>query len=123
MTDELQVWFVTEETAETIVSGERSSEDVGGGFGDNRENIITKVFKNRFSIPRTVLKSQINGLLQVVTDLFTQTENQQQLGMALDEVELSIEVNSEGQVSIVGSGGKLGEKGSIKLKFKRIQQS
>jgi len=39
--------------------------------------------------------------------------------MVLDGVELSIEISSEGQISILGSGGKLDVKGGIKLSFKR----
>jgi hypothetical protein len=32
---------------------------------------------------------------------------------------LAIEISSEGQISILGSGGKLEGKGGIKLSFKR----
>jgi hypothetical protein len=39
--------------------------------------------------------------------------------MQLDEIELSVEINGEGQMSILGTGGKAGGKGAIKLKFKR----
>jgi hypothetical protein len=38
--------------------------------------------------------------------------------MELDEIELSVEVNGEGQLSLLGSGSKLGGKGAITLKFK-----
>ena len=41
-------------------------------------------------------------------------------GLALEQVELSIEISSEGQVSILGTGGKLEGKGGIKLSFKRV---
>ncbi|WP_416669727.1 Pepco domain-containing protein [Egbenema bharatensis] len=37
----------------------------------------------------------------------------------LDEVELSVEMNAQGQVSILGNGGSLSNRGAIKLKFKR----
>ncbi len=39
-------------------------------------------------------------------------------GLQLDLVELSVEISSEGQVSILGSGGKLGGKGGLKLTFR-----
>ena len=39
--------------------------------------------------------------------------------MQLDELELTVEINGEGQVSLLGTGGKVGTKGAIKLKFKR----
>jgi hypothetical protein len=41
-------------------------------------------------------------------------------GLALDEVELSVEINGQGQVSILGSSGTLSNRGAINLKFKRV---
>ena len=63
------------------------------------------------------LKRQIGTLTSVVTDGFGQTRAE--TGLSLEEVELSIEVSSEGQVSILGTGGKLDGKGGIKLSFRR----
>jgi hypothetical protein len=37
----------------------------------------------------------------------------------LEEIELTVEVNAEGQLGILGNGGKAGGKGGIKLKFTR----
>ena len=42
--------------------------------------------------------------------------------MQLEEVELVVEVNGKGQVSLLGTGGELGGKGAITLKFKRKTQ-
>jgi len=67
------------------------------------------------------LKTQMNGLLQVVGEVFAQAT--QQSDLTLDEVELSVEINAQGQVSILGSGGSLSDKGAIKLKFKRNSQT
>jgi hypothetical protein len=39
-------------------------------------------------------------------------------GMTLEEIELSVEVNGEGQVSLFGMGGKVGGKGAMTLQFK-----
>ena len=63
------------------------------------------------------LKREIGNLLGVVGDVFDQARNE--TGMSLEEVELSIEVSSEGQISILGSGGKISGSGGIKLSFKR----
>jgi len=63
------------------------------------------------------LKRQIGNLLTVVSDVFDQSRAE--TGIVLDGVELSIEISSEGQISILGSGGKLEGKGGIKLSFKR----
>ena len=50
--------------------------------------------------------------------MFSQAE-QLRTGMQLDEIELSVEINSEGKVSLFGIGGKAGGKGAMTLKFKR----
>lgn len=102
----------------TIPDGARDGSDTGGSFG--REPVIetvTTLKRKRVPLDAIALKAQMDGLLQVVGDLFTQAD--QQTGMSLSEVELSVEINAEGQVSIIGNGGKLGNKGGITLKFVR----
>ncbi|MBW4660446.1 MAG: hypothetical protein KME15_17370 [Drouetiella hepatica Uher 2000/2452] len=143
MVDESTVWIVTEvevtETTETteVQRGGRGSEDTGGGFGQRVKERVTTLVRKPVAVPKEVLKRQMKGLLQVVTELFNQSQvdpDQVELdqanpaqaslanppGMVLDEVELSIEVNGEGQISIVGNSAKTGQKGAIKLKFKRV---
>lgn len=69
------------------------------------------------------LEAEMTHLLQVVERLFNRNEQQanKQLGMQLDEIELAVEINGEGEVSLLGSGAKAGGKGAIKLKFKRVE--
>ncbi|MFZ3238494.1 MAG: hypothetical protein WA417_24135 [Stellaceae bacterium] len=114
------LWFVTEiETAETVevAHGSRSAEDVGGGFGSSVVQQTRKSLTQRVQIDAEDLKREIGNLLAVVGDVFDQAPAQS--GLSLEEVELSIEVSSEGQISIFGSGGKIGGAGGIKLSFKR----
>jgi hypothetical protein len=121
MTDEAaQLWLVTEvETTETkeVVRGERGGVDRGGGFPPQVTEQVRTIVRQRVPLDAVALKSQMNGLLQVVSDVFDQANYQ--AGLQLDEVELSVEINAQGQVSILGSGGSLSDKGAIKLKFKR----
>lgn len=117
-----QIWLATEvETTETVEvrRGERGSDDIGGGFGLPRvtEQVKT-VVRQRVPLDAVALKTQMSGLLQVVSDIFEQTTQQHEL--LLDEVELSVEINAQGQVSLMGNGGSLSNKGAIKLKFKRV---
>jgi hypothetical protein len=63
------------------------------------------------------LKREIGNLLAVVGTVFDQARNE--AALSLEEVEYSIEVSSEGQISILGSGGKIGGTRGIKLSFKR----
>ena len=114
------LWFVTDvETSETVkvVEGGRSSEDTGGGFGSSAVQAVRKSLTQRVQISAEDLKQQISHLTGVIGDVFDQCSNE--AALRLDQVELSIEVSSEGQVSILGSGGKLEGKGGIKLSFKR----
>ncbi len=123
MADSNQLWLITEaETVvETVEPGQRSGDDVGGGFGPARgpAQVIeqVKIVRQRVPLDAVALKVQMQGLLQVVGDVFDQAN--QQSGLQLDQVELAVEINAEGQVSLLGSGGKLADRGAIKLMFKR----
>src|ERR1700750_897439 len=102
------LWFVTDvETSETVevVEGGRSSEDVGGGFGSSAVQAVRKSLTQRVQISADELKREIGNLLSIVWGVFDQSRGE--TGLFLDEVELSIEISSEGQISILGSGGKL----------------
>jgi len=120
MAEQTGLWFVTEvaasETVE-VIEGGRSSEDIGGGFGTGAVEAVRKSLTQRVQISADELKRQIGNLLAVVGDVFDQTHVE--TGIILEGVELSIEISSEGQISILGSGGKLEGKGGIKLSFKR----
>lgn len=120
MSDELQIWVVAEDdiSATASVDGERDGRrDMGGGFGARVTERVTTVIRRREPLDAGALKAQMNGLLTVVGELFAHAE--QQTGMRLTEVELKVEINAEGQVSLVGNGGKLGNTGGITLKFTR----
>lgn len=125
MPDDSKIYVVAQsdvlEEAVTV-PGERSTKDTGAGWGAPAQEEIVKVAKRkRVPIDAKALKTQMDGLLQIVGDLFGEAE--QQTGMTLNEVELSVEINAEGQVSLVGNGGKLGNTGGITLKFLRPQPS
>ncbi len=113
------VWIVTESDAsETLeVAGGRGSEDVGGGFGAGAVQQVRKSLTQRVQVSAGDLKRQIDDLVTVVGDVFDHARTE--FGLQLDLVELSVEISSEGQVSILGSGGKLGGKGGLKLTFRR----
>jgi hypothetical protein len=114
------LWFVTEiAAAETVevVDGGRGSEDVGGGFGSSVVQQTRKSLTQRVQISAEDLRREIGNLLAVVGEVFDQARPE--AGLSLEDVELSIEISSEGQISILGSGGKISGTGGIKLTFKR----
>lgn len=119
MSDNPEIWIVAEEEVEIDnAQGARRSGDIGGGFGpqDGIER-LRSIVRKRKPVDALLLKSQMSGLLQVVRDLFD--EAGEAAGMQLTEAELTVEISAEGQVSLVGNGGKLGNKGGITLKFTR----
>jgi hypothetical protein len=125
MPDDNNLWIMTEveEVEETVeVEGRRSGTDRGGGFGAPETVETTRMVtrRKRVSLDAQALKTQMESMLAIVNDLFSQADAS--TGLRLDEVELSVEISAEGQLSIVGNGGKLGNTGGIKLKFTRPQQ-
>ncbi len=64
------------------------------------------------------LKREMKGFLQAMREMLDEAD-QPSSGMRLDEVELSVEINGEGKVSLFGIGGKAGGKGAMTFKFKR----
>ncbi|WP_008310665.1 hypothetical protein [Leptolyngbya sp. PCC 6406] len=123
MIEENILWVVaeTEVAKETLeVDGRRSGEDVTGGFDSTKEAFEafqTIIKRKRISLDAKALKTQMENMVSIVNSIFDQATSQTSL--QLNEVELSVEINAEGQLSLIGNGGKLGNKGGITLKFIR----
>ncbi|MEM9155060.1 MAG: hypothetical protein AAGB13_08475 [Cyanobacteria bacterium P01_F01_bin.33] len=117
------IWVSVESNETTEESptrdGSRSSADTGASW-DSVTNLPASIqrFTNRKRIPldAKLLKEQMTGLLAVVGDLFEQAA--QQSTMQLEELQLSVEIDGEGQVNLVGNGAKLGNSGGITMTFK-----
>lgn len=79
--------------------------------------------KHKVEISVDKLEQEMGRFLQVVGRLFNRAEQEayKKPGMQLDEIELSVEINGEGQVSLIGTGAKVSGKGAITLKFKRSE--
>ncbi|MBE9041043.1 hypothetical protein IQ235_09655 [Oscillatoriales cyanobacterium LEGE 11467] len=70
-------------------------------------------------VPVATLELEMERLLDMVQRLVSRSPGRQQSGMQLEEIELSVEIDGRGKVSLVGSGLEMGSKGAVKLKFKR----
>lgn len=71
-----------------------------------------------------MLEQRMSQFLQSVNRLFCQAEQQitHSSGIQLDEIQVSIEISGEGEIKLIGAGGgKVGGKGAIMLKFKRLE--
>ncbi|MDA0267842.1 MAG: hypothetical protein O3A14_13000 [Cyanobacteria bacterium] len=124
MSDNSQLWFVVETEAtveETVeVTGERDGKDTGASFGQEPPRgttLKTLAKRQRVSLDAQALKAQMSSMLAIMDDVFSEANSR--TGLRLDAVELSVEINAEGQISIVGNGGKLGNSGGMTLKFTR----
>lgn len=105
------ILVVTDDTASLVAetrSWEAPSETIG---------------RQKVAISFDKLEQEMARFLQMVGRLFNRAEQEahRKAGMQLNEIELSIEINSEGQISLVGTGAKVGSKGAITLKFKRAE--
>jgi len=116
------IWVITEETVEseeTPVRGGRSSYDIGGKLGEVVNQAAGGLANRHKEIEVAVLKQRMQGFLQAIREILDGAD-QLNSQIALDEVEISVEINKEGQISLLGTTtGKVGDKGAITFKFKR----
>ena len=116
------LWIITEVEkieAVEVYRRERAGSEVSGNDASRDLKQVRTIVRERVPLDATALKVQMNGLLKVVGEVFAQAQ-QHSGSLQLDELELAVEINAEGQVSLLGSGGKIADKGTIKLKFKQV---
>ena len=119
------LWVVVGEEDEVVPASGVTPK--GGMFDDAAAKVAGKLAAAR-RISVVELEQKMSLFLGVVGRLFRQAEQQANLTAApagktshlqLDEVEMSIEITAGGEVKLI-AGGKAETKGSIKLKFKRV---
>ncbi|WP_413175444.1 hypothetical protein [Anabaena azotica] len=110
ITDEIQ------NVSET--SGEKAAWDIGSNW--NIEVKTKALPKNAADVSISKLEQEMTRFMQDIDGLFSRAEKQADMKyMQLDEIELAVEINGEGQVSLFGAGAKIGGKQGITLRFKR----
>lgn len=117
------VWIITEDSPEPA---DAMRDGTRGGRGYNPfDDPGTVTIPPRRGVPVRAekLEQGMTDFLQVVGRVFNQVKQRtgELAGMDLDEIELSVEINGEGQVSLLGSGGKVGGKGGMTLRFKKVE--
>ncbi|NJL84645.1 MAG: hypothetical protein HC890_20090 [Chloroflexaceae bacterium] len=113
--------IVTEEAVKIPgPDGARSSDDIGGYLGQEAFGVKAEAIATRHqAVEVETLKTEMRGFLQAMHEILEEAERQP-AKLQLDEVELSVEINGEGKISLFGMGGaKIGGKGAMTLKFKR----
>ena len=115
-----------------VVSADEAEESAAGSKSGNlRSSVLDKLVTAR-RLNVTELEQKMSQFLTVVGRLFRQAEQQAQMTatdpaagkksrLKLDEVEMAIEITASGEVKLI-AGGKAEAKGSIKLKFKRVDE-
>ena len=98
--------------------GARKSEDMGGNLLIEEEIITEIPGIKRTEVELEKLKAEMKGFIGAMREILHEADPPSSQ-MRLEEVELSVEVNGEGKVSLLGIGGKAGGKGAMTLKFKR----
>ena len=112
------IWIITGQTQiKEIPDSARTGKDRGGYLGDEVEIEKTTVTK-RQAVAVDKLKQEMKSFLQAMREMLEEADTPD-AKMQLDEVELSVEINGEGEVSLLGIGGKAGGKGAMTFKFKR----
>jgi hypothetical protein len=112
-----QVWIATWDSADTGSDGQK-----GWGQGVTQKVISTLKLN---PVNSETINTAWNQTMSLIGNLIQQAEEQagSQLDMQLDEVTLVVEINSKGQVGIVGTcSGEASGKGAITLKFKRFER-
>lgn len=113
------LWVIVDETPQTPQeSGSKDATSPGNPF---------KKIASAVGVPQAVkvstqkLEAEMSRFVRIVSRLFSHAEAQvnPQSGLQLDEIEVMVEINGEGEVKLLGTGGKAGTKGAITLKFKR----
>jgi hypothetical protein len=113
-----KIWIITGESAlRETPTGARSSSDIGGRLGEQKSSPEVAATE-RSKVDVSKLKLEMKGFLKAMREMLDEADPPS-AKIRLDEVELSVEINGEGQVSLFGVGGKAGGKGAMTFKFKR----
>jgi hypothetical protein len=110
------IWIVTDAAPD-------GGRDGAISYNPYTDDVPRTTTVNRAGIPVSAAKLE-QGMADFLQTMGRVVQNAQQRatelgGMELDEIELSVEVNGEGQLSLLGSGTKVGGSGAMTLRFKR----
>ncbi|MBD2252905.1 Pepco domain-containing protein [Nostoc parmelioides] len=118
------IWIVTGEAPETSPPGNsKGASSNTHGLADKmlEKILIPKGVEDASPVKAQDLEKNMTHFLQLVGGLFNRAEQQanNNPGLQLEEIELSVEISGEGQVKLIGNGVKAGSKGAITLTFRR----
>jgi hypothetical protein len=117
------LWIVTASTPDNLSTDGRKSVTRSGNPYSSPTVTDEEVKENRVKAGK--LATQMSQFVGVVSHLFNHVQKrvEPQAGIQLDEITLTVEISSEGEIKLLGSGVKAAGKGAIELKFKRNSQA
>ena len=113
------IWIVTDDEPLVVVpSGGRDQQ--GSNPFDDEVEPTEHLSRRGVPVKAEKLEAGVTEFLKLIGRVFDRAKQKagELSGMELDEIELSVEVNGEGQLSLLGSGSKMGGKGVITMRFK-----
>ena len=111
MPEKKGIWIITSEEMEAIDGSKSPVAD----YEDQQKTKLKQTY-----VSAEDLNANLKEFLEVIEAAIDQADQSQpESKFQLDELELSVEVNGKGKLSLWGTGGELGGKGAINLKFKR----
>lgn len=111
-------------SAITIFSYGAPADEVGGAdeYADQQETMsfpfLGRLIERRAEISPEKLKKNLASFLDSMGSAMAGVPDFL-AGYKLEEIELSLEIGAEGEIGLLGTGGKLSGKGSITLKLKK----
>lgn len=116
---ERAMWIVTATANPTEATGSKGVEGYAYGSAYGQPETPEPKHRDRTKIDTAKLKQQMSEFVAGVEDLFAEAEAKNDQ-IQLDEIELTVEVNAEGEVSLWGLGGtSVGGSAAVTLKFSR----
>jgi hypothetical protein len=112
------ITVITYESQSATAAGRGATDYVTGKSLNKVTDWAEKVVERRTTISPETLQANLSAFLNSMQSALTGIPNL--LGpFEVGELELTVEVGAEGQIGLLGTGGKLSGKGSITLKLKK----
>jgi len=123
-----ELWIVTASSPnaqESQPTGQKSPTRDFNPYGSPSKAMVSGEELKESRVKAETLAAQMSQFVKVVSKVFTSVEQQVEpkACLQLDEITLTVEISGEGEIKLLGTGGKLGGKGAIELKFKRVEPS
>ncbi|MEA5620970.1 hypothetical protein VB711_24495 [Cronbergia sp. UHCC 0137] len=114
-----ELWIITASSSDNV-SKEGMKSVTGNRNPYNSSTVTDEEIKNT-QMTAGKLEAQMSQFVRVVSRLFSNVQKQvePQAQLQLDEITLTVEIGSEGEIKLLGTGVKAAGKGAIELKFKR----